>query len=231
MNGAVVLQSCTSSSSTGSTSSTFWVQLLTWRDVGHQAAGVDRAPSRSARVGASARSAPARPARAASSVGVLGERGGRARGWASRAWPKVRSPAAARRQRRALAGDQRRVGAGRAAHGLGGVVDQDVERALRGDRVGERDDLAPGRAGRCRRCAGGRSQSALSSIAAKRRAASRGKRVVIVVCGAVAQQPQRDVHADLRAPAGEQRAPPGQVGARVAALAWWSAAQAGQSWW
>ncbi len=34
---------------------------------------------------------------------------------------------------------------------------------------------------------------------------------------AVAQQPQRDVHADLRAAAGEQRAPARQVGARVAA--------------
>ena len=35
---------------------------------------------------------------------------------------------------------------------------------------------------------------------------------------AVAQQPQRDVHPDLRPPAGEQRAAAGQVGARVAAL-------------
>jgi hypothetical protein len=35
---------------------------------------------------------------------------------------------------------------------------------------------------------------------------------------AVAQQAQGDVHADLRAPAGEQRAPARQVGARVAAL-------------
>ena len=36
--------------------------------------------------------------------------------------------------------------------------------------------------------------------------------------GAVAEQPQRDVHADLGAAAGEQRAPPGQVGAGVPAL-------------
>ena len=35
---------------------------------------------------------------------------------------------------------------------------------------------------------------------------------------AVAQQPQRDVHADLRAPAGEQRASPGEIGAGLTAL-------------
>ena len=60
------------------------------------------------------------------------------------------------------------------------------------------------------------SQSALSGIAGEAahrvvREAGGDRRV-----GAVAQQPQRDVHADLRAPAGEQRAPAGEVGAGVA---------------
>jgi hypothetical protein len=47
---------------------------------------------------------------------------------------------------------------------------------------------------------------------------------------AVAQQAQRDVHPDLRPPAGEQRAAAGQVGARVAALVVARRA-VGQSWW
>ena len=105
----------------------------------------------------------------------------------------------------------------RAAHRLGGVVDEDVERALRGDGVGERDDL------------GGVAQvdaddaqpvdpvgAVLHRLEAADRVVgeARGDRRV----GAVAQQPQRDVHADLRAAAGEQRAAAGEVGAGVAAL-------------
>jgi hypothetical protein len=38
--------------------------------------------------------------------------------------------------------DERRVGARSSAHRLGGVVDQNVERSLRGDGVRERDDLS-----------------------------------------------------------------------------------------
>ena len=80
-----------------------------------------------------------------------------------------------------LGGGEQRVGLGRAAHGLGGVVDQDVERALRGDGVGERDDLARVAQVDADDRAAGRSQSALSGIAVKRRTASLGKRVVMVV--------------------------------------------------
>ena len=42
MNGAVELQSWTSSSSIGSTSSTVWIQLLVSMQVGHETARVDR---------------------------------------------------------------------------------------------------------------------------------------------------------------------------------------------
>ena len=121
------------------------------------------------------------------------------------------------RERFGLAGDQQRVRAGRAAHGLRGVVDEDVERTVGGNRVGQRHDLA------------GLAQvdpddvQAIDPIgavghrreAARRvlREAGRDRRV-----RAVAQQPQRDVHADLRAPAGEQRASPGEIGAGLTAL-------------
>ncbi len=54
-------------------------------------------------------------------------------------------------------------------------------------------------------------------MALKRRMASLGKRVVIVVLRAVPQQPERDVHADLGTAAGEQRPLAGEVGAGVAA--------------
>jgi hypothetical protein len=46
------------------------------------------------------------------------------------------------RRRRAFRLDERRIGAGSSPHGLGGVVDQDVQRALGGDAVRERDDLS-----------------------------------------------------------------------------------------
>ncbi len=44
--------------------------------------------------------------------------------------------------RGALRLDERSVGAGGSAHRLGGVVDQNVQRALRGDGVRERDHLS-----------------------------------------------------------------------------------------
>ena len=121
------------------------------------------------------------------------------------------------RERFGLAGDQQRVGVGRAAHGLRGVVDQDVERTVGRDRVGELDDL-PGlaqvdaddvQAVEPVAAVGHRREAARRVL----REAGRDRRV-----RAVAQQPQRDVHADLRAPAREQRAPPGEVGAGLAPL-------------
>ena len=61
MNGAVLLHSCTSSSSTGSTSSTRWVQLLTSCRSGSR-------PPASMAVPAAIRAAPAEPAVRASDV-------------------------------------------------------------------------------------------------------------------------------------------------------------------
>ena len=110
-----------------------------------------------------------------------------------------------------------RVGLGRAAHGLGGVVDEDVQRALGGDVVGERDDLA-----RVAHVDADDPQAIepLGAVVHRGEAphrvvgeARRDRRV-----RAVAQQPQGDVHPDLGAAAGEQRAASGQVGARAAPL-------------
>ena len=120
------------------------------------------------------------------------------------------------RQRRRLGLGQQGVGRRRAADGLAGVVDEDVERPAGGDLVGERDDLrgvaqvdADDPQALQPVLAVGHRGEAARGVARKAR---RDRRV-----GAVAQQPQRDVHADLRAPAGEQRAAPAQVGARIAA--------------
>ena len=120
-------------------------------------------------------------------------------------------------QRRALGFDQRRVGLGRAPDGLRGVVDQDVQRPSRADRVGERHDLR------------GVAQvdaddvQTIEPLAAVRHRREAPDRVVGKArrdrrLGAVAQQPQGDVHADLRPPAGQQRATAAQVGARLASL-------------
>ena len=219
MNGAVTLHSWTSSSSIGSTSSTRWIQLLTACGSG------TRPPASTALAGRD----PLRRGRARRERQV-GERLRRRRpvraGAVAQPRRVVRRQARAarrsdlgqraRRQGRGLGGGEQRVGLRGAAHGLGGVVDEDVQRALRRDAVGERDDLTwvaqvdpddaqaiqpVGAVGHRREAAGGVARKA------------RGDRRV----GAVAQQPQRDVHADLRPPAGEQRAPAGEVGAGVAA--------------
>ena len=119
------------------------------------------------------------------------------------------------RRRGALRLDERGVGAGGSAHRLGGVVDQDVQRALRGDGVGERDHL------------GGVAQvdaDDAQPVQPVGAVGHRGEAAHGVVreaggdggVGAVAEQSQRDVHADLGAATGEQRAPAGEVGAGVA---------------
>ena len=119
------------------------------------------------------------------------------------------------RQRFAFGCYERRIGAGRAPYGLAGVVDQDVERSGRGYVVGECDDLR----GVAQVDAddlepvdplGGVFERGESAYGVVRE--PRGDREV----RAVAEQPQRDVHADLRAATGEQRPAPGEVGALVA---------------
>lgn len=116
----------------------------------------------------------------------------------------------------ALALDERGVGGGQPAHGLGGVVDQDVQRTLLRDLVGERDDLA----GVAQVDADDlQAVDPVRGVVHRLEAAdgvlreARGDRGV----GAVAQQPQRDVHADLGAAAGEQRPLAAEVGAGLAA--------------
>ena len=157
MNGAVVLQSWTSSISTR-------VDLLD--ALGPAVVRDCRGRGRRRRRRSGARSARAPVAR----------RAGRARA------SSASSRGAPAGSGVALGRGQQRVGVGRAAHGLRRVVDEDVERALRRRR--RRRARRPGRAGagRCRRCRSRSSQSPQSAIDAKRRAASRGKRVVIVVC-------------------------------------------------
>ena len=124
----------------------------------------------------------------------------------------------AARQRRLRGRGQVRVRLGRPPHGLRRVVDQDVERALGGDVVGEGDDLS-----RIAQVEADDAQAIDPVCAVVHRGeapdgvvreARRDRRV-----GAVAEQPQRDVHPDLGPAAGEQRATSAQVGARVATLA------------
>lgn len=119
------------------------------------------------------------------------------------------------RQRGALPLDQRCVRAGQAAHGLRRIVDQDVERTGLGHLVGERHGLA--------RVAQVESDD-LQAVHPVRRVVHRLEAADGVLgeaggdrrVGAVAQQPQRDVHADLGPAAGEQRALAGEVGAGLA---------------
>jgi hypothetical protein len=193
-NGAVALQSWTSSSSSGSTSSTVWVQEFVVCRSGSSPPASTAVPARCA----SRLALPALRASAVMEAGVcdLRERD-------------------AGREGSELGVDERRVGARRAAHGLARVVDEDVERAGRGDLVGERDHL------------GGVAQVDADDLepvdpvgaVLQRREPSYG--VVREARGdrgvrAVAEQPQSDVHADLGAAAGEQRAASGEVGALVA---------------
>ncbi len=121
-------------------------------------------------------------------------------------------------QRLRLGLDQRCIGPRRPADGLGGVVDQDVQRSLCCNGVRERDDL-----GRVAQVDPDDAQpvdpvgAVLHGSESANRIGreARGDRRV----GAVAQQPQCDVHPYLRAATGEQSAPAGEVSARVALAA------------
>ena len=210
MNGAVLLHSWTSRSSSGSTSSTPLRPAVHGGQVGDQTTRVDggagRDPRRRRRArcqrprrhlgGASLGALPAAPPMAPAS----------AAGCASLVRPNVmRSGTTPRGQRFGLGGGERGVGAGAAAHGLRRVVDEDVERSLLAHRVGERHDLCrvaqvdphdvqpvqPVRAVRQPR------EAAYGVV----REARRDRRV-----RAVAQQAERDVHPDLRPPTGEEGA-------------------------
>ena len=113
-----------------------------------------------------------------------------------------------------LAVDERLVRARGATHGLRCIVDQDVERALSRDGLGEADDLcgvaevdsddAQAVQPVCRI---GQAREAANGIPRK---AGRDGGV-----GAIPQQSQRDIHADLGATAGEQGALATEIGARV----------------
>ena len=119
------------------------------------------------------------------------------------------------RRRGAFPLDERRVGARSASHRLGGVVDQDVQRALCGHGVRERDDLSgvaqvdahDAQPVQPVGTIGHRGEAAHGVV---RKAGGDGR------VGTVAEQSQRDVHADLGAATGEQGASTGEVGAGVA---------------
>ena len=117
-------------------------------------------------------------------------------------------------QRREFGFGQRRVGARRTAHRLGGIVDQDVQRPGRRDLPGKGDHLSrvaqvdaddpqPVQPVSRIRQLGEPAYGVAGEPGGDRRV------------GAVPQQTQRDVHADLRPAAGEQRTPAGQIGARL----------------
>ena len=137
-------------------------------------------------------------------------------GCGSFVWPNVSiSGSGPSGQRLGLGIREQRVRAGGAADRLGRVVDQDVEGTLRRDGVGEGDDL-----GRVAQVDADDAEAVqpLGRVGQRGEAADRiarepgrDRRV-----GAVAQQAQRDVHADLGATAGEQGALAGEIGAGVA---------------
>ncbi len=212
----MTLHSWTSSISRGSTSSTTWVQLLIVARSGTR-------PPASMAVPAAIRSSDAEPVDSASEVMASPASTGcsrtvlaRASGCLSWAWPKVTSsgpPLAACRaagQRLVLGVDQRLVGVAGAAHGLGRVVDDDVQRAGGVQGIGQRHHL------------GGVAQvdaddpQPVQPVAAVLHGGEAARGVLGEAggdggVGAVAEQPQRDVHADLRPAAGEQRTASGQV--------------------
>jgi len=111
--------------------------------------------------------------------------------------------------------DQRRIGPRRPAYGLRRVVDQDVQWSLCGNGICERDDL-----GRIPKVDPYDAQP-VDPVGAVIHRGESADRVGREACGdrrvrTVAQEPQRDVHPDLGAAAGEQSTPARQVGARVA---------------
>ena len=222
MNGAVGLHSCTSSSSSGSTSSTTL------------GPAVDRgrcpAPGRRRRSPGRPRPTPRDAGRptaragerravrpAAGAAAGARQRPGERRGWASETWSKVsRSGSGPGGSGVGLGGDQRRIGTRGAPYRLRRVVDQDVQRAVLGHGVGERDHL-----GRVAQVDADDPQP-VQPVGAVRHGGEAADRVGREPGGdggvrAVPEQPQRDVHADLGAAAGQQRPPAGEVGAGVAA--------------
>src|SRR5690606_13768040 len=113
-----------------------------------------------------------------------------------------------------LALDEPGIRPGGAAHGLGGVVDEDVQRAAGGDLVGQRHHL------------GGVAQvhaDHVHAVGPLGVVVHRGEPARGVAgeaggdgdVGAGAQQHEGDVHADLRAAAGEQGPPAGQIHLRI----------------
>ena len=117
--------------------------------------------------------------------------------------------------RSAIGFDQRRVRTGRSPHRLRGVVDQDVQRPLCGDLVGQGHHL-----GRVTKIDADHPQPIQPvGTVVHRREAAHG---VIGESGGdggvrtVAQQPERDVHTDLRPPTGEQGGAAGEVGPGIA---------------
>ena len=145
-------------------------------------------------------------------LGVLGRRVGFA--------PEFRAAVAGEQfaaQRLLLGFDQVLVGVGGAPHGLGRVVDQDVQRAFGGDAVGQGDDL-----GGVAQIDADNAQS-VQPLAAVFDGGEAPGGVFGEARGdggvrPVAQQPQGDMHADFCPSAGEQGALAAQIRTRIAAL-------------
>ena len=177
------------------------------RGVGQQTTGVDRGPGgdplrrRAARNQGQLGHA---PVVTACGAGCSARLPASACGWASLTWSNVITSTSSGGGVRS-ASTSAAYEPGGAAHRLGRVVDQDVQRALRGHRVGQRDDLS--------RVAQVDAHDAqpVQPVGAVVHRGEAAHGVVRKAGGdrrvrAVAQQPQRDVHADLGAPAGEQGA-------------------------
>ena len=110
--------------------------------------------------------------------------------------------------------DQSAVGTGGASDGLRGVVDEDVEWPLYGNGIRECNNL-----GGVAEVDADDAQTVYPVVAVFHRLES-ADRVVGESCRdgqvrTVTQQAQRDVHADLRAAAGQKCASAGEIGARI----------------
>ncbi len=130
--------------------------------------------------------------------------------------PEPRRAPHLRRQHRGLTGGEERVRLGRTPYGLGGVVDQDVERpALAAQLLADAEDLTriaqihrdDGQPVPPRRAAGDGAEPA-QRVGREPRGDEQ--------FGTVAQHHQRELETDLHASAGQQRPPAAQIGSLAA---------------
>ena len=183
-------------------------------EVGQQPTGVDGGtvddPVRGGRTGGQGQ----RHQRVCGGLGTLSQRQGMGMQLAGIPHRRNRNTCSGAAERRLFCVNQGRVGARAAADRLGGIVDQNVQRSLRGNFIGETSHL-----GRITQVDTHDAQPVeptrrigqLGESARRVPRESGGDREA----GTVAQQHQGDVHADLGAATGQHGPSPGQVRALI----------------